>query len=139
MTSATSAPPPDYENVIAVNVHRADLGVRAWRAYSDVGDSAHNYSVVTERAGRLDDSATEPADQEGPAGGRHTYENTDNVALMIAHLEDAPPAPPVPEASPQAAGPTRDSSLLVATIDGRRALGVSAQSSYVNLRECAAV
>ena len=114
MTSEASAPPPDYENVISVSVHRGGPGVSAWRTYSDVGDSAHDYSVVTERAGRLDDSAIT---EDGPAAAKHTYENTDNVALMIAHLED-----PEPELDPGA----RDASLLVATIDAVERSGVSA-------------
>ena len=118
MTSEASAPPPDYENVISVSVHRAGPGVRAWRTYSDVGDSAHDYSVVTERAGRgrLDESAvtevTESADG-GSAAPRHTYENTDNVALMIAHLEE----------EEEERG---DASLLVATIDTVERSAVSA-------------
>ena len=65
VTSTASGLPPDYENVISVSVHRAGPGVRAWRTYSDVGDSAHDYSVVTERAGRLEGSVS--ADGDGAA------------------------------------------------------------------------
>ncbi|XP_076067157.1 uncharacterized protein LOC143040266 [Oratosquilla oratoria] len=49
-TSTThSSIPHDYENICAVNINRAMLGVRHWKTYSDIEDRIHDFSTYRDR------------------------------------------------------------------------------------------
>lgn len=119
--ASSSVAAPDYENMCPRNIHHGPLTVRAWKTYSDIGDSVHDMSIaLSSTYGRVNisQSSSNQAGSEysrvaAKTGAKHTYENTDNVQLMLRYLDDEEM-----ETNQEKDCPERlDVSSLVATID----------------------
>lgn len=54
-STAQSSGSHDYENIPAINVYRANTGVRHWKTYLDIEDRIHDYSTFKERS-EIEDS-----------------------------------------------------------------------------------
>ncbi|KAK7084787.1 XK-related protein 6 [Halocaridina rubra] len=129
-----SSVPHDYENICAVNINRAMLGVRHWKTYSDIEDRIHDNSTFKERLKLLDSTlasshSSEYSNLKSLLARRSIsmMEDCDSVLsrslpdLSALRLETCIEEPEVEQEDENAEGAVKDDQRLMAALNQLRA------------------